>query len=492
MTRDYLALDLGAESGRAIVGRFNGDRIALHEVHRFANVPITLNDGLHWDAAHIRRNLLAGINLATQFAPDIRSLSIDSWGVDYGLLDDLGQLLHDPFHYRDARIDCISDEAFERVSGEALFRSTGCQPLQFNTLFQLLDDARHGRLDRAATMILIPDLFAYWLTGNRGSEATIASTTQLFDPRTRTWCWELIDRFGLSKRLFTPVNEPGVIRGELVAGSESDRERRSSIAVISGTSHDTASAFAGSQATQDTLVISSGTWSLIGKETAKPLTTEAAFAAGFTNEAGIGGTNRFLRVACGLWLLQECKRHWAREGTDLTYQELADLAEATPPFGSIIDPEDFIFLPPGDMPARIASYCLQTGQPVPETRGAMVRTVLESLALSERLVLESMEEVTSARIDRIQIVGGGSRNALKCQLTADATGRDVLSGPSEATALGNAMVQALALGDVASLREIREIVQRSVPVVFYHPSSDARTRWDDAFNRFRQLRQSKI
>ena len=468
-------------------GRFDGERVSIEEIHRFPNEPVQLPDGLHWDILRLYHEVLTGIGLAARDGNPVASVSIDTWGTDYGLIDDAGRLIGNPYHYRDPRTEGMPDRVFAHLPAAEVYAATGSQTIRFNTLFQLLVDAGQGSLRQAASMLMTPDLLAFWLTGEQGSEATIASTSQLFDPHERDWSWDLIDRLGLPPQLFRPVSEPGAIRGRIREPVRHTLGLHHAPPVVAGGSHDTASAFAAAQASPGTLVISSGTWSLIGIETGRPIISEAARTANFTNEAGVAGTNRFLRNASGMWLLQECRRTWNREGATFSYADLTALASRSAPFAALIDPDDPMFLAPGDMPARIVEYCRRAGQPAPTGKGAIIRCVLESLALNERSMLEEVERVSGRHIDQIQIVGGGSLNALRCQLTADATGRPVLAGPSEATALGNIMVQAMALNEVASLDEIREVIQRSTAPLRYEPSAD-RAVWDEAFARITRIR----
>ena len=494
----YLAIDLGAESGRAVLARFDGERVAIEEAHRFPNRPVRLPDGLHWDALRLFAEVTTGLATAARVAGgSLRSVGVDAWGVDFGLLDRDGALVGNPHHYRDGRTDGILPRLFARVPREELYRLTGIQMLPINTLPQLLamagahrPEGHPGRsplLAAAETLLTIPDLIGYWLTGVRASERTIASTTQLLDARTGEWAWELIDRVGLPRRLFPPLRAPGTVLGPLLPHVAEETGLAAGSPVVSVGSHDTASAVAAVPAVNEGFAyISSGTWSLVGVETREPILGPAALAANIANEAGVGGTVRVLKNVMGLWLLQECRRAWASTGEDLDYGTLVRLAEEAPAFGPLIDPDHPTLLAPGNMPARLRRLCGADGQARPEGPGATVRCVLESLALKYRWTIERIEAVTGRRIGTIHVVGGGARNQLLCRLTAGATRRPVLAGPVEATALGNALVQALAFGELGSLADIRAVVRRSIEPRAFEPEGSA-DAWDEAYGRMLRL-----
>ncbi len=483
----YLAIDLGAESGRGVLGRFDGERVALQEVHRFPNVPVRLPSGLHWDALRLFSETTAAlVKAASSARTELESVGVDAWGVDFGLLDRDGVLLGNPYHYRDRRTEGMSARASERVPREQIYRATGIQEMPINTLYQLLAMEGSPQLAAAETLLTIPDLIGYWLSGVAAGEATIASTTQLYDPSGGDWARGLIANLGVPPHIFPRLIPPGTKLGRLLphVAEEAGVER---LPVIAVASHDTASAVAAVPAEgEDFAYISSGTWSLVGVEMPHPILAPEAMAANFTNEGGLGGTVRLLKNVMGLWLLQGCRRTWAREGRDLTYEEMVGLAAAAPAFGPLIDPDHPSLLPHGDMPARIRTLCRAHGQQEPVEPGEIVRCALESLALKYRWVLEKLEEVTGRGINVVHVGGGGSRNELLCTLTAAATGRPVLAGPVEATALGNVLVQALAHGRVGSAAEIRAVVRRSVEVVRYDPPAD-RSAWDGAFARMERL-----
>ena len=483
----YLAIDMGAESGRGVLGRFDGERVALEEVHRFPNVPVRLPSGLHWDALRLFAETTTALAKAKGSAgAALESVGVDAWGVDFGLLDRDGVLLGNPYHYRDRRTEGMRERATERVSAEEIYRTTGIQEMPINTLYQLLAMEGSPQLAVAEKVLTIPDLLGCWLSGEAAGEATIASTTQLYDPSGGDWARGLIANLGLPGHIFPHLIAPGTLLGHLLAHAAEEAGVKR-LPVIAVASHDTASAVAAVPAEGDRFAyISSGTWSLVGMELPHPVLTTEAMAANFTNETGLGGTTRLLKNVMGLWLLQECRRTWAREGWDLSYEELAGLAAAAPPFGPLIDPDHSSLLPHGDMPARIRVLCRANGQQEPVEPGAVVRCALESLALKYRWVLETLEAVTGRPVEVVHVVGGGSRNDLLCRLTAAATGRPVLAGPVEATALGNVLVQALARGQVRSSAEIRAVVRRSVEVVRYDPPAD-RAAWDEAFARMKDL-----
>lgn len=462
----HAAVDLGASSGRVMTVHVEGGRARLTEVHRFANRPVRVNGTLHWNVLALYQGVLDGLRAAGP----VDSVGIDSWAVDYGLLDGDGRLIGNPVHYRDDRTAGIMEDVSARVGDAALYQVSGLQFLPFNTVYQLLAEPA---LDRAATMLLIPDLLSYWLTGEAGAEATNASTTGLYDVRGRTWSQELARRLGLPPGVLPPIREPGTLIGTLRPEVAADLGVPGSTQVTAVASHDTASAVAAVPASSGRFAyISSGTWSLVGLELPAPVLTEESRLANFTNEGGLDGTIRYLRNVMGLWILQECLRAWGE--TDLP--ALLAAAAQAPPFAAVIDPDEAVFLPPGDMPARIAAYCERTGLRPPEGRAATVRCVLESLALAYRRTLREAVRLSGREVEVVHVVGGGARNALLCQMTADATGLPVVAGPVEAAALGNGLVQARARGEVD---DIRDLVRRSEPLQTYRPQSGEAV-WDRA------------
>ena len=482
-SKKILAFDLGAESGRGLLGLFDGRRLDLEVVHRFPNGPVQTLDTLHWDVLRLYGEMLQGMRKAAEQGP-IASVGVDTWGVDFGLLGREGTLLGNPRHYRDPHTETIMEEAFRRIPRADIFRQTGIQFMRFNTLFQLLalQRDRSPVLDVAQSMLLIPDLFHFWFTGNKGNEYTDASTSQMIDPVSRGWAKGLVNAFGLPERILGPLVMPGTQLGPL-RPTVANQTGLGPIPVIVPASHDTASAVAAVPAKGTSWAyISSGTWSLMGVETPSPLLGPAAQACNFTNEGGVGGTVRFLKNIMGLWLVQECRRGWERAGKEYTYEDLMRLAESASPFVSLVDPDDASFILPANMPAALADVCRQTGQPEPKEPGPVVRCALDSLALRYRWVLEKLEELLGRTLDAIHIVGGGCQNTLLCQLTADACNRPVLAGPVEATAIGNVLLQAIGLGLLGSLADGREVVRQSFEVRSYTPHNPE--RWHAPYQRF--------
>lgn len=486
-TATWLAIDLGAESGRALTGRFDGERIALSEVHRFANTPVQLPDGLYWDALALYQQTIGSIRAGHAAGP-IDSVGIDGWAVDYGLLDRDGALLGNPLHYRNPRFGPMLAELDRRAAPEELYRRTGIQSLPINTTCQLLAQAARPVLAAADRLLLIPDLLRYWLNGEAMAELTNASTTQLLGAETGRWDPYVAAAVGIDPAILPPLVQPGTVTGPITGPAAADLGV--SVPVVAVGSHDTASAVAAIPATGSTFgYISSGTWSLVGVERREPTLNEAARSANLTNERGIDGTFRLLKNVMGLWLLQECRRAWQRDGHDLSYSTLRDLARLAPAFGPVIDPDDPRLLAPGDMPNRIRALCREAGQTPPDSPGEITRCILESLACAYRSAFEAIRVATGQPVTVIQVVGGGARNDLLCQLTADATGLPVLAGPVEATAVGNLLVQAMAAGEVCSHRELREVVARSTVIERYDPSRDGETLqgWQEVAERYGRL-----
>jgi rhamnulokinase len=483
----YLAFDLGAESGRAICGTLRDGTLAVEELHRFPNEPVRTAGALSWDIERLWGELQRGIHIANQrdFRPD--GIGVDAWGVDYGLLDRSGRLLENPRHYRDARSNGMMEAVFARVPREEVFGATGIQFMQINTLYQLYA-ASQGTpeiLGRAHRLLNMPDLFNYWLTGETRSEATIASTTQFFNPVNMSWATGLLTRLDLPCQILCPIVMPGTTLGKTLTPPHTS--------VYATAGHDTASAVAAAPAEigADWCYISSGTWSLMGLELDRPVIGEDSLALNFTNEVGVAGKIRLLKNIAGLWLLQECRRAWMAEGTTYSYEQLASMAAGARPHSAVIDPD--AFLEPGGMPRKIADYCHRSGQEPPATHAEYARAILESLALRYRQVLESLEILSGRKIATIHIVGGGSRNAVLNQFVADATGRRVVAGPSEATAIGNILVQAMGAGELRGLGELRAVVRRSFPPVTIEPHQAALAAprsgidWDRAYERYQSI-----
>jgi rhamnulokinase len=486
------AVDLGASSGRVMTGQAGRGRLELREVHRFPNRPVAAAGTLYWDILRLYADLLDGLAAAARTGK-LASVGIDSWGVDYGLLGAGGALLGNPVHYRDARTNGVLDHVLAAVPAAELYDVTGVQLLQINTACQLVAASRAGQLDGAETLLLIPDLLAYWLTGEAGAELTNASTTQLYDPRAGTWAWDVIERLGLPRGLFPPLRQPGTVTGLLrpelaaepgLAGLAGRTGRAGRLPVIAVGSHDTASAVVGVPAAgRDFAYISCGTWSLVGVELDRPVLTEASRAANFANETGVDGTIRYLRNVMGLWLLQESLRTWSGAGQPADLGALLAAAARAEPLGVVVDVDDPAFLPPGDMPARIAGAAHRSGQRPPDGPAATVRCILDSLALAYRRTIALVQELSGQPAAVVHVVGGGARNDLLLQLTADACGLPVVAGPVEAAALGNVLVQARALGaGPADLAGMRALLRATQPLRRFEPSGSAAV-WDAAARR---------
>ena len=477
----YLAFDFGAESGRAVLAHLKSGILTIEEVHRFPNEPVEYGGSLHWDVARLwfeMRRALSGLEKR-----QLAGIGVDAWGVDYALLGDEGELLQNPYHYRDKRTQGAMEEVFRRVPKEEIYGVTGIQFMPINTLYQLFAAQRNTPTIVAAArqLVTIPDLFNYWLTGDAVCEFTNATTTQMVDPVRRTWAVDLMQRLGFRPTLAAPIVEPGSMIGSLLPNVV----QNSSLAgtpVIAPACHDTGSAVAAIAARDGTAFISSGTWSLLGTELDAPVITPEALRLNFTNEGGVSGTTRLLKNVMGLWMLQGCRHYWMARGHSYDYAELMEMAGQETAFAHLVDPDDDSFLRATDMPAAVDEFCRKTHQPCPANPGAYARCVLESLALKYRRVLRNLEQLCGRRMEQIRVIGGGSKNRLLNQFTADATGRKVLAGPAEATALGNVAIQVLATGEAASLTEVRAIVDRSFPAEMLEPVDT--DRWDRQAERF--------
>ncbi len=484
-TSNFLAFDLGAESGRAVIGCFDGTRLELSTLHRFSNGPIRIFDSLYWDVLRLYGEMKQGLGLYRRHAGAVLDgIGLDTWGVDFALIGRNNTLLGNPHHYRDSRTEGMLHAAFERVPREEIFYQTGIQFMEINSLYQLLAMklGQDPTLEQAEALLMIPDLFNYWFTGVRVCEFSDVTTTQFYDPQRGTWAYPLLEKLGLPTGMLQEIVSPGTVIGPLRPDFAEDTGLEGT-PVIAPACHDTGSAVAAVPAKgKGFAYISSGTWSLMGVEVARPVISQDSLAFNFTNEGGVCGTFRLLKNIMGLWLVQECRRTWAMEGAELSYSDIVALASQAPAFGPLIEPDSHDFLRPGDMPSRIQEFCVRTGQRLPETRGEIIRCALESLALQYRWVLEKLEIMSGEPLRTIHIVGGGSQNQLLCQLAADATRRVVEAGPVEATAMGNILMQALARGRIASLDEAREVVRRSFEVTTYEPGAAA--GWDDAYARF--------
>ncbi|MGW0611632.1 rhamnulokinase [Streptomyces sp. NPDC002788] len=467
--KSYAAVDLGASSGRVMVGRVGPDTLELAEAHRFPNRPVRLPEGLRWDVLGLYAGVLDGLKAAGR----VDSVGIDSWAVDYGLLDSDGVLLGNPVHYRDSRTEGVAEKVWATVPAEELYAATGLQYAPFNTLYQLAAARSTAELAGAKRLLLMPDLLTYWLTGEQGTELTNASTTQLIDPRTRDWSYDIASRLGIDLDLFAPLRQPGDPAGLLRDEVLEETGLTGPVPVTTVGSHDTASAVAAVPASGERFAyICTGTWSLAGLELHAPVLTEESRAANFTNELGLDGTVRYLRNIMGLWLLQECVRAWGDPDLGALLLE-ASKVEA---LRSVVDAGDAAFLAPGRMPERIAEACRVSGQPVPESPAEVTRCILDSLALAHRKAVQDAQRLAGQAVDVVHVVGGGTRNALLCQLTADACGLPVVAGPTEAAALGNVLVQARAHGLVGDLAGMRGLLVRTQGLTRYEPRGGTE-RW---------------
>ncbi len=485
----FLAFDFGASSGRAMLAKFDGEKIVLEEKHRFSNDPVSVNGALYWDVLRLFHEIKQGIlKCANSGDRDIDAIGVDTWGVDFGLLDKNDKLIGNPYHYRDTRTDGMYDEAFKRVPKEEIFKSTGIAFNWFNTVFQMLSMRVNNdeELDRAKTLLFMPDLFNYFLTGVKKTEYTVASTSQMFDSTKFDWAYDMLKKLDIPTDIFTEMIYPGEKVGTLK--KELAQELGvGEIPVIAVASHDTGSAVASVPVVdkKDFIYISSGTWSLMGVELDEPNISDGALKYNFTNEGGVNKTIRFLKNIMGLWLIQESRRQWDREGELLSFDELEQQANAAEPFASLIDPDYEEFQTPGNMPERIREYCRRTGQKVPETKGAVVRCIAESLAFRYRYTIEGMEAVTGNKYDTVHIVGGGIKDKMICRFTANATKRTVEAGPVEATSIGNVVVQAMSLGAIKDLNEARKVIKNSFDIASYKPeNSDV---WDNAYEKWKSI-----
>lgn len=479
-----VAVDLGAESGRAVVGSFDGGRLVLDDVHRFANVPVTLAGTLHWDFLRLFGDIVTGLGRAGGGGP-VASVGVDTWGVDFGLLDERGRLLANPVHYRDARTEGMPDLAFPTVPRDEIYRATGIQLMPINTLFQLLSmvRAQDPLVAAAHRLLMMGDLFAHFLSGSSVAEYTNATTSQCLDPFTREWARPLMERLGIPTGFLPEIVQPGTVLGPLRPGVAAETGLSGTLVVAPG-SHDTASAVVGAPlAGPTTAFLSSGTWSLVGLEVATPVVSDVTMAANLTNEGGVDGTIRLLRNVMGLWLIQESRHALWPAGDGPSYEDLAALAGEAPAFTAFIDPDDERFLRPGDMPARVRAFCRDTGQPEPRDTGTLMRVLLESLALRYARAIDELAAASGHPIEAIHVVGGGANHRLLCRLTAGATGLPLRAGPVEAAAIGNIAVQAIAAGELGSVAEARELVARSFPITEYEPDGD----WAEARARFSAL-----
>ena len=485
---NYLAFDLGAESGRAMLGTLENGRLTLEELHRFLNEPVRLPDGLYWDTFRLFRDIREGLRVAGRERNlKLAGVAVDTWGVDYGLVDSNGELCVTPRAYRDPRNNAAYEAALLKAGREKIFEHTGLQFMALNSLYQLyaVKLAATPGLWSAARLLFMPDLLSYWLCGAQKNELTIASTSQFYDPAQKRWSTELFDILGLPKNILGDVVLPGTKLGGLLDEIK-DTCALGDTPVFATAAHDTASAVAAVPASGDQpwCYISSGTWSLMGVEIDQPIVTPKALELTLTNEIGVEGKIRLLKNIAGLWLVQECRRQWLLEGQEYSYSQLAEMASQAEPFYAILDPDQFI--EPGRMPQRMAEFCRKTGQNVPQSPGQFVRVALESLAFRYRQVLEMLEACAGYRIEVIHIVGGGSRNGLLNRFVAGATGRTVVAGPSEATAAGNLLVQAMGAGEISGLGQLRDVIRNSFEIETIAGQSDP--AWDRAYEKYLKIR----
>lgn len=481
--KKVLAFDFGASSGRAIIGSFDGKKITLKEVHRFTNDPVDLGGTLYWDVLRLFYEIKQGI-VKAKIAGGFDSIGIDTWGVDFGLIDKNGRLLENPVHYRDKRTSGLVEESFKSVPRQKMYDITGIQFMELNTLFQLisLKKQRPEMLERADKMLFMPDLSAYFLTGKMCSEYSIASTSQLIDINTRSWSKELLNAFGIKESLFAPLTEPGTQLGNL-SKEICEECGVESVPVISVCGHDTQSAITAVPCESgDFAFLSSGTWSLFGTELQKPIVNETSLKINITNEGGFGGTTGFLKNIIGLWLIQESRRQWQREGKDYSYADLEKLALSEEPFKCFIDPDAPEFVPQGNIPERVREFCRKTGQYVPESVGEIMRCIYESLAMKYRMTFEKLCECTGKDYPVIHVIGGGTKDGLLCRMTASSCGKTVKAGPIEATVMGNVAVQLMSDGTIGSISEARKAVAASESLKTYEPENT--DEWIKAYESF--------
>lgn len=486
MTKRVLAFDFGASSGRAIIGCFDGDKITLEEVHRFSNDPVSVGGTVYWDVLRLFYEIKQGI-IKAKIAGGFDSIGIDTWGVDFGLIDSEGKLMENPVHYRDARTVGLVDEAFKTMPKEKLYGITGIQFMELNTLFQLisLKKYRPWMLERADKMLFMPDLFGYMLTGKMCAEYSIASTSQLIDLDKKTWSKEILDAFGIKESVFAPLVQPGTVLGEL-SKEVCEECGVDPVPVISVCGHDTQSAITSVPCQDgDFAFLSSGTWSLFGTELDKPIVNETSMNINITNEGGFDGSTGFLKNIIGLWLIQESRRQWKREGKEYSYADLEKLALAAEPFKCFIDPDAPEFVPHGNIPERVREFCRKTGQYVPETVGEIMRCIYESLAMKYRLTFEKLRECTERDYPVIHVIGGGTKDGLLCQMTANSCDRTVKAGPIEATVMGNVAVQLMSDGSVKNIGQARKIVADSSELKTFEPKDT--DKWAGAYEDFLKI-----
>jgi sugar (pentulose or hexulose) kinase len=483
-----VAFDLGASGGKVILGEFDGNRITISEVYRFSNNPILLGDHIYWDFLHLFEEVKKGLRLANKLTDgQIASIGVDTWGTDCALLDIHGHLLENPHCYRDARTNGMMEKAFQRMTREELYERTGVQFMQLNTIFQLLSivDEDPGALNNVGTFLMVPDLFNYYLTGNKFCEFTNATTTQFYDPMTNAWNEPILNAMGIPRSIFPPIVQPGTIIGDLSVWLCEELGVKQ-IPVVAVATHDTPSAVSAVPSSEkDYAFLSSGTWTLLGHEEVAPVINKNGFKNNFSCYGGVCNSWLIWKNIQALWLLQECARIWAERGKPYSHEDLILMASQAKPFGPMIDTDDLVFLPPGDFPLKIAEYCTRTGQQPPGNDGAVVRSILESLAVKYRFTVDRLQEVVGKRLNNICVIGGGSRNWLLNRFTAEATGLTVKAGPAEATAIGNIMMQLMALKELDCLPDARKVVRSSFETSIYEAcKTDA---WEDAYGRYLEI-----
>ena len=488
MSKKVLAIDLGASSGRGIVGKYENGKITLSEIHRFSNDPLQIGGSFYWDTLRLLHEIKTAILKASREG-GIDTVGIDTWGVDYGYIDKTGALLSVPYHYRDERTLPEMKRVYEKVPYEELYGVTGIESMSFNTVFQVSADL-HNRpwiVENAKTLLLTPDLLGYFLTGKAACEYTIGSTTAFMDAEKREFSKNIMGKLGIPERLVAPVVMPGNILGKLTEEVDEETGKTGAL-VVNVPSHDTSSAVLAVPAeNKDFLFISSGTWSLMGTENECPIINETSEKLSFTNEGGVDGKINIMKNIMGLWLIQESRRQWKREGKDFTFDELESSAKESEMLKYMINPDDPSFNKAGDIPSRIGDYCEKTGQGRPETVGEIVRCIYESLCLKYRYTAEKLEELCSKHYDEINIVGGGTKEKLLCSYVANCTGKKVSAGPVEATAIGNIAMQLIAAGEIKDVCSARKIIRDSFDVVNYYPDASVREKWDEAYEKFLKL-----
>lgn len=488
--KKILAFDFGASSGRAMLGVFDGTKIDIEEIHRFSNDPVFLNGTMYWDVLRLFFEIKQSLIKSKPFGK-IDSIGIDTWGVDFALLDEYGQLLENPIHYRDGRTAGMIDKSFEKISKNEFYDITGNQFMEINTVFQLLSlkEKRSHLLERADVMLLMPDLFNYMLTGKKVTENSIASTTQLFDAKNRSWSEIVIDSLGLPKKIFTEIVASGTVIGK-ISEDISEELKIDMCDVIAVAGHDTQSALVSVPSKEkDFIFLSCGTWSLLGTEIDEPIINKKSSYYNITNEGAYGNKVSFLKNIIGLWLIQESKRQWEREGKEYSFTELENMAKEAKPFKCFIDPDADLFVPAGNIPQRIKDYCLKTNQEVPQNEGEIVRCINESLAMKYRYSLEEIKDCTGKEYPYIYMVGGGTQSKLLCQMTANACNCKVSSGPVEATVLGNIAIQLMATGEIENLDEARQVIRNSQNISYYTPNDYE--AWSEAYKKFKDILKSK-